>query len=36
LIWRDGERGKGGQLGAQIAFSPDNNHLFLAVATGSG
>jgi len=31
VIWRDGERGKGGQFGAQIAFSPDSNHLFLAV-----
>jgi aldose sugar dehydrogenase len=31
VIWRDGERGKGGQFGAQIAFSPDSNYLFLAV-----
>jgi aldose sugar dehydrogenase len=31
VIWRDGERGKGGQFGAQIAFSPDGNYLFLAV-----
>jgi len=23
VIWRDGERGNGGQFGAQIAFSPD-------------
>jgi hypothetical protein len=26
-----GERGRGGQFGAQIAFSPDGNYLFLAV-----
>jgi glucose/arabinose dehydrogenase len=25
VIWRDGERGRGGQFGAQIAFSPDSN-----------
>ncbi len=31
VIWRDGERGKGGQFGAQIAFSPDGKYLFLAV-----
>ncbi len=31
VIWRDGERGKGGQFGAQIAFSPDGNYLFLTV-----
>jgi glucose/arabinose dehydrogenase len=31
VIWRDGERGKGGQFGAQIAFSPDSNYLFLTV-----
>jgi len=31
VIWRDGERGKGGQFGAQIAFSPDKKYLFLAV-----
>src|SRR5471032_509254 len=29
VIWRDGERGKGGQFGAQIAFSPDGKYLFL-------
>ncbi|MEN3339912.1 MAG: aldose sugar dehydrogenase, partial [Acidobacteriota bacterium] len=23
VIWRDGERGKGGQFGAAVAFSPD-------------
>jgi hypothetical protein len=32
VIWRDGERGKGGQFGAQIAFSPDSNYLFLTVS----
>jgi aldose sugar dehydrogenase len=31
VIWRDGERGQGGQFGAQVAFSPDNRYLFLAV-----
>src|SRR6201999_474129 len=31
VIWRDGERGNGGQFGAQIAFSPDGKYLFLAV-----
>lgn len=31
VIWRDGEGGKGGQFGAQIAFSPDGKHLFLTV-----
>jgi glucose/arabinose dehydrogenase len=31
VIWRDGERGKGGQFGAQIAFSPDRKFLFLTV-----
>ena len=31
VIWRDGERGNGGQFGAQIAFSPDDKYLFLAV-----
>ena len=29
VIWRDGGRGKGGQFGAQIAFSPDGKYLFL-------
>src|SRR5271155_3832959 len=29
VIWRDGERGKGGQFGAQVAFSPDGKSLFL-------
>ena len=31
VIWRDGERGKGGQFGAQVAFSPDGESLFLTV-----
>jgi glucose/arabinose dehydrogenase len=31
VIWRDGERGRGGQFGAAIAFSPDNRYLYLAV-----
>lgn len=31
VIWRDGERGEGGQFGAQIAFSPDSRYLFLTV-----
>jgi glucose/arabinose dehydrogenase len=31
VIWRDGERGMGGQFGAQIAFSPDGKYLFLTV-----
>ncbi|MGH9595438.1 MAG: PQQ-dependent sugar dehydrogenase, partial [Edaphobacter sp.] len=30
VIWRDGERGEGGQFGAQVAFSPDGMYLFLA------
>lgn len=30
VIWRDGERGEGGQFGAQVAFSPDGKYLFLA------
>lgn len=29
VIWRDGEGGKGGQFGAQIAFAPDGKSLFL-------
>ncbi|THD59548.1 PQQ-dependent sugar dehydrogenase [Phenylobacterium sp.] len=29
VIWRDGGRGKGGQFGAQVAFSPDGKYLFL-------
>jgi glucose/arabinose dehydrogenase len=31
VIWRDGERGNGGQFGAQIAFAPDGKSLFLSV-----
>jgi glucose/arabinose dehydrogenase len=31
VIWRDGERGQGGQFGAAVAFSPDSNYLFLTV-----
>jgi glucose/arabinose dehydrogenase len=31
VIWRDGERGNGGQFGAQVAFSPDSKYLFLSV-----
>jgi glucose/arabinose dehydrogenase len=31
VIWRDGARGKGGQFGAAVAFSPDNKYLFLTV-----
>ncbi len=30
VIWRDGERGDGGQFGAQVAFSPDGRYLFLS------
>ncbi len=31
VIWRDGARGRGGQFGAAVAFSPDKKFLFLAV-----
>jgi len=31
VIWRDGARGKGGQFGAAVAFSPDKKFLFLTV-----
>ncbi len=31
VLWRDMPKGKGGQFGAQIAFSPDGQYLFLAV-----
>ena len=31
VIWRDGERGKGGQFGAQVAFSPDGKLLYMTV-----
>ena len=30
VIWRDGERGDGGQFGAQVAFSPDSKYLYLS------
>src|ERR1019366_8026021 len=30
VIWRDGERGDGGQFGAVVAFSPDGKYLFLS------
>ena len=31
VLWRDLPKGKGGQFGAQIAFSPDSKYLFLTV-----
>jgi glucose/arabinose dehydrogenase len=31
VIWRDGARGRGGQFGAAIAFSPDGQYLYLTV-----
>jgi glucose/arabinose dehydrogenase len=31
VLWRDMPKGKGGQLGAQIVFSPDGQYLFLTV-----
>ena len=31
VIWRDGERGNGGQFGAAVAFSPDGKLLYLTV-----
>lgn len=31
VIWRDGERGRGGQFGGAIAFSPDGTLLYLTV-----
>jgi glucose/arabinose dehydrogenase len=31
VLWRDMPKGKGGQFGAQIAFSPDGKYLFLTV-----
>jgi len=31
VLWRDMPKGRGGQFGAAIAFSPDNQHLFLTV-----
>ncbi len=30
VIWRDGERGEGGQFGAEVAFSPNGKYLFLS------
>src|SRR5437588_8564838 len=31
VLWRQMPKGKGGQEGAQVAFSPDGKYLFLAV-----
>jgi glucose/arabinose dehydrogenase len=31
VIWRDGGRGRGGQFGGAVAFSPDKKYLFLTV-----
>jgi glucose/arabinose dehydrogenase len=31
VLWRQLPKGRGGQFGAQIAFSPDSQYLFLAV-----
>lgn len=31
VIWRDGARGPGGQVGGAVAFSPDGQFLFLAL-----
>src|SRR5215213_10136366 len=31
VLWRDMPKGRGGQFGAQIAFSPDGRYLFLSV-----
>jgi glucose/arabinose dehydrogenase len=31
VLWREMPKGHGGQLGAQIAFSPDGQYLFLSV-----
>src|ERR1051325_8278204 len=31
VLWRQMPRGKGGQAGAQVAFSPDGEYLFLSV-----
>jgi len=31
VIWRQMPKGRGGQFGAQVAFSPDGQYLFLAV-----
>src|SRR5687767_16034876 len=31
VLWRQMPKGKGGQFGAEIAFSPDGKYLFLSV-----
>jgi aldose sugar dehydrogenase len=31
VLWRDMPKGRGGQFGAQIAFSPDGQYMFLTV-----
>ena len=31
VLWHEMPKGRGGQFGAQIAFSPDNRYLFLTV-----
>src|SRR6476661_3836182 len=31
VLWREMPKGEGGQFGAQIAFSPDGQYLFLTV-----
>jgi glucose/arabinose dehydrogenase len=31
VLWQDGEGGKGGQMGAQVAFAPDGKSLFMTV-----
>ena len=31
VLWRQMPKGKGGQEGAQVAFSPDGQYLFLTV-----
>jgi glucose/arabinose dehydrogenase len=31
VLWHDGARGPGGQVGGAVAFSPDGNFLFLAL-----
>jgi glucose/arabinose dehydrogenase len=31
VLWRDMPKGRGGQFGAQIAFSPDSRYLYLTV-----
>ena len=31
VLWRDLPKGRGGQFGAQVAFSPDGQYLFLTV-----